>query len=80
MRTDLNLEELRDLIEDLKRPIIVCNLDCGSQTNDACLFQIGLNAETSKFEVKTMAYQYVRAHACMRGWLGGWVRWMPLHG
>jgi hypothetical protein len=39
------------------RPIVVCNLDCGSQTNDASLFEIALNAETDKFDVKVLAYQ-----------------------
>ncbi len=56
-RADLNLEELRELIQEAGRPIIVCNLDCGSQTNDASLFEIALNAETDKFQVKVLAYQ-----------------------
>ena len=53
----LNLEEMRGLIEEAKRPIIVCNLDCGSQTNDASLFEVRLDKRTGQFEVKVLAYQ-----------------------
>lgn len=55
--TDLNLEQLQGLIDQAQRPITVCNLDCGSQTNDASLFEIGLNAASGKVELKVLAYQ-----------------------
>lgn len=45
------------MIKQAKRPINVCNLDCGSQTNDASLFQIGLNKASNKVELRVLAYQ-----------------------
>lgn len=48
---------MRGLIEQQGRPVIVCNLDCGSQTNDGALFEIGLDRRTDQFEIKVLAYQ-----------------------
>lgn len=51
----LNMDFLRNRIKTTGGPLIVCNIDCGSQTNDTSLFQISLSSNTLK--IKVLAYE-----------------------